>query len=219
MSISEEMRKYSKIINEARIIGDPDISYTMGAKTKKAEVSGDFDSVTAKLSGMKEKIPNKFAAESLQLKTQIEELESKRADIHKMMGEGANALFDAEDAILTRYIETSKAIVTLTKETQDVTSQEEEIDYPAVLQEIYKLVSKKLIPEIELAIKNNTKIINKVKKGSASRVMVRGKDQTIESLNESDEEIANWAMGYKNKVDARMSQYDEDLAQILSKVR
>ena len=35
MSVIDEMKKYKNILNEARIVGDPDIAYTMGAKTKK----------------------------------------------------------------------------------------------------------------------------------------------------------------------------------------
>lgn len=219
MSLVNEMKKYRTILSEARMLGDPEISYTMGAKTKKAEESGDFDSVTAQLSGMKEKIPNKLAEKSLELKNTIEALENERTQLHTTIGEGSKAIFDANDAVLTRYIETSKAIITLSKETQDVASQEETIDYETVLQEIYKLVSKKLIPEIELIVKNNTKIVTKVKKGSATKVMVRAKEPKIESIENSTNETEQWLDTYKEKVMYRMSQYDQELNNILSTVQ
>lgn len=222
MSIVEEIKKYRNVLSEARVVGDPEISYTMSAKTKKAEEAGDFDSVTAQLSGMKEKIPNKLAEKSLELKNTIEALENERTQLHSTIGEGSKAIFDASDAVLTRYIETSKAIITLSKETQDTVSQEEVIDYATVLQEIYKLVNKKLIPEIELIVKNNTKIVEKVKKGSATKVMVRTKEPKIESVElvevESNE-TEQWLETYKDKVMARMSQYDQDLSRILAKAQ
>jgi hypothetical protein len=218
MSVIDEIKKYKNILNEARIGGDPDIAYTMGAKTKKAEGSGDFDSVTAQLSGMKEKIPNKLAEKSLELKNTIESLEDERVKLHATIGEGSKSIFDASDAVLTRYIETSKAIITLSKETQDIASAEESVDYEKVLQEIYKLVSKKLIPEIELIVKNNTKVIQKVKKGSATKVMVRTKEPKIESINEDTNEFSNWFNNYEQKVVARMEQYDRDLNNIMSNV-
>ena len=219
MSVIDEIKKYKTILSEARVVGDPEISYAMGAKTKKAEESGDFDSVTAQLSGMKEKIPNKLAEKSLELKNTIETLEDERVKLHASIGEGSKSIFDASDAVLTRYIETSKAIITLSKETQDVSSTEESIDYEKVLQEIYKLVSKKLIPEIELIVKNNTKVIQKVKKGSATKVMVRTKEPKIESINEDTTEISNWFNNYEQKVVARMEQYDTELSTIMSYIQ
>ncbi len=219
MSLVNEMKKYRTILSEARMLGDPEINYTMGAKTKKASDAGDFDSVTAQLSGMKEKIPNKLAEKSLELKNTIESLETERTQLHTTIGEGSKAIFDASDAVLTRYIETSKAIITLSKETSDVTSQEEIVDYENVLQEIYKLVSKKLIPEIELIVKNNTKIVEKVKKGSTTKVMVRAKEPKIESIENSTSESEQWLETYKEKVMSRMSQYDQELNNILANVQ
>jgi len=219
MSLTNEMRKYASMLTEARVQGDPNISYQMGAKTKKAEKEGDFDSVTAKLSGIKEQVPNKLAAQSLELKTQIEELQSKRDDLHSMMGTGADLYFDATDAILTRYVETSKAIITYSRETNDEVVRQEEVDYKAVLHQIYQLVDKSLLPEIEMAIRNNTKIIEKIKKGSGTRVAVRGKDQTIESVNEDNEgesRAEGWAKNYSTRVVSKMENYDSQLSNILS---
>lgn len=95
------------------------------------EVKGKIDRVIADLKGKQSAEWTKLSKQYIELDDSLKELSDKRDKLNAELKEKATDLFDAEDEVLTRVIETAQLTLTLSKQTKK--PAEEKVDSEAVL--------------------------------------------------------------------------------------
>lgn len=124
--------KLLQSINEAR---DPNVTYS----TK--EVKGKLDRVIADLAGKQSGEWTRISNQYIELDDSIKQLTLKRDELNTKLKEKATELFEAEDEVLTRVVETIQLTLTLSK--KSVKPSVEVVDAEAVV----KALSSANLPE------------------------------------------------------------------------
>lgn len=122
------------MIVESRLTG-PDITYHQKTDRVTAEVSANLSGKFTRLVQNLQKIDS--------LSTELKELQ---ADVKQQRREDVAALFDAEDAVLTRVVETKSAILTLSKDPED----RETPKYKEILTELEQHLTPELLKVLEV---------------------------------------------------------------------
>lgn len=162
---------------------DPDLDYT----EKKAK--GAVDKVIVELKGNQSGKFTKLIKEYSSLKVQIDALEVKRVDLNAKIKDETESLFDAEDEVYTRVVETVSATLNLSKKTV-VTSTK--TDYEKVIEQLLEMVPD-LTDKIQELIEANTKITSSTRSPSLRVDLNEGVFDWIKGLYAK---IKTWAKGY-----------------------
>lgn len=173
------------LFKEAR---DQNLDYT------EKKVKGEIDRVTVELKGNKSGNFTKLIKEYSLLKGKIEDLETKQKELNIKIKAETEELFDSEDVVYTRCIDTVSATLSLSKKTV-VTSTK--TDYQKVIDAITDLVPS-LAEQIQELIDANTKI-STTEKSPALRVDL--KEGVWDWLTGVWSKIKSWAKGYDKKLD------------------
>jgi hypothetical protein len=140
-------------ISEAR---DPSLSYVEKPINKK--VGAAIDKVTVALNGNQSAKFTKISREFSRLKTAAEKLADRQGKLNAYIKDEALALFDAEDEIYTRVVETVSMVIQLSKTPVPAGPKTEIItDYDKIIAGVLELVPE-LREQIEELIKTNTEI-------------------------------------------------------------
>lgn len=207
-----EMRKLINLL-EARMTDNPDVSYDLEGETKAKTLSGEFSKITATVTG-----PS--SAQFTRLANKFKKIDEFNKEI-KQLRDTANAeakqhieeLFDAEDAVLTRYIDTVSLAITMAKDTPEREEEDEVFEAEDFLEELYEMVDDNLVPMIQQLKEKHTKIENTVVSGRKGTLKVKTKEAAGAVDYSKLEQLAD-TLG--EIVDIKMSQYDQKLQQLKS---
>lgn len=207
--MSKTTFRESMILSEAR---NPAITY------KEKVVKNKIDRVTAELHGSDSAVMTKLASRYDRLDQAIKKMGEKRAELNEQLKERVTDLFDAEDVVLTRVVETTSFTMTLSKL---VKSAEQDpkvvINYEKIAQDLAKLIPDELQAKVDEIVKMYTEVSIAADKAPALRV----KSKVDESLNEGILDMlkgmaakvakwikgmASWAVSYDKKLDALKKQ-------------
>jgi len=137
-------------IYEAR---DPALTYT------EKRVRGALDRITTELRGTQSGGLSRLTGRYKTLDDAIKEMTTNRNDLNAEMKLAAEELFDAEDEVLTRVIETVSFTITLSKAEKAADKlPTETVDYAAIVKELYDMVPE-LTTKIDALTKQYTTIV------------------------------------------------------------
>lgn len=179
---------------------DPSKTYT------EKSVKNNLDRVTVALTGHEAGNMTKLAKRYARLEASIKAMKTKHDELNARLKDDVEGLFDAEDIVLTRVVETAQFTVTLAKEIQKKEGTKD-VDYAAIIAALTELIPDELQTQVEQITEKYTKIIPPkapVKKLSVSKEvtnegLVGTLAKTIKSFVKS---IVSWAMRFDKKLDS-----------------
>lgn len=215
MNLVEEMKRYRSIVNEAKISDDPNISYEYKGKNKAATLRGEYDSVTATLSGNRSGVFTRMARQFKILDMLAKRTKERRDRLNEDARNAVKELFDAEDAALTRYVDTISLSITLAKDTKEETTDESKFDVEGFMNELYNTVNSDLIPVLKALEERYTIIEQKTRKGSEGAIKaIKLKEEYSDTLLDN---LSKFANQFKDVVLTRLEQFDDAVNDIKEK--
>ena len=217
MTISSELKRYRIIcegFNEARQ-DSPHIVYTDAGKTKKATAAGEFDRVTATLTGAKSMAFTKISKRYQILDAIAKRAAERREMLNEQTREAVDELFDIEDKWITRYVESVSMAITVAKSSPEEKSDVQKFDTAGFLKELYEILGDELAPIIRELEEKYTTIEQITKKATDSKISkVTVKENMDEDLNSR---LANFARQSKNILDPVLDRIGDDISNLLTK--
>ena len=123
----------------------------------------------------------KLAAKYDRLDKAIKTMGAKRDELNANLKVELEELFNAEDSVLTRIVETASFTIQLAKQA-DKAPEKTEIDYEKIAAELMTLIPEELTSKVEEIVAAYTKILKQTPKSPALTVKAK--------INESFESIA-----------------------------
>lgn len=170
------------------------------------KVGGELDRVIVTLSGRDSEAYTKLAKSFKRTKTQIERLVKVQEALNKTVKEKALELFDAEDEVMTRVVDTVSLGITISKKPiiQDTTKT----DWEKVALEIAKLTPE-LDDKIQEIIKAYTQTKPGVKKDVSLRVDIKEANAVVDfvwdklkaAFGKLADKLKAWGTSYDSKLD------------------
>lgn len=185
-----------EILFEARQEG-PDVSYTVKS------VKGKVTAVTAKLEKNKSGVMTKLAARYKEVDEQLKKLAEERDGMNAKIKEELLEYFDAEDAVLTRIVETVSLTAQLAKQAQDSTK----VDDTEVIAKLLESATPELAEQIAKLREQCTSIV----KAKSPSLTVKVNEGLFDSIKKTVVRFAKSVMAWA-------SRYDKKLAKIKSKL-
>lgn len=177
-------------------------------------VKNKVDRVIVELSGSDSATMTKLAGRFERLEKALKTMATKRDELKDQLKEKVTDLFNSDDVIYTRVVETTSFTMTLSKL---VKSSEQDpkvvVNYEKIAEELAKLIPAELQAQVEAVTKMYTEVSIAADKAPALRV----KSKVDESLNEGILDMikgmaakvakwvkgmATWAVGYDRKLNA-----------------
>ena len=165
------------------------------------KVKDKIDKVTLELKDNDSGKFTKLIKEYAKLKESISDLEIRQKELNTKIKAETEELFDAEDVIYTRVIDTVSATLSLSKKTVVTTTK---VDYQKIIDSISELVPE-LTDKINLLIEANTKI-STAERSPALRVDL--KEGFLDWIKSLYTKIKSWCLSYDKKLDAINSAID-----------
>lgn len=128
-----------------------DLKYT------EKQAKGVLERVTTALSGTESATLTKAAKRYVRLENSLKAMKEKRDELNEHLKNSVEGVFDAEDSILTRVVETAQFTLTLAKEIKKDPTKA--TDYEAVLKAVMTLVDENLQGQINKLIEAYTQEI------------------------------------------------------------
>lgn len=182
-------------LNEARQKG---VTYT------EKKVKNVVDKVTATLSGTQSASMTKLAKRYARLEASMKAMKEKHDELNARLKEDVQGLFDAEDVVLTRVVETAQFTLTMAKEIKK-TEGSVSVDYEKIIAALSVLIPDELQHKIDQITEKYTTIIppkDPVKRLSVSKEVVK------EGLLDT---IKNKAMALYRAMTSWATRYDKKL--------
>lgn len=175
------MRQFIKLV-------EADIEFERGA-----------DKVVAKLKSYNSQVYTKLAQKVERIEALEDEIKALKAEVKSGAREHVNALFDAEDVVRTRVVDTVSFILTLSKDPKPT----ETVQYAKVITEL----EKSLTPELILILENlKAQFKTVTQKEPSLKIIAKPKDDLEESMHsyqrKFDAFIHQWAERYDDKLDS-----------------
>lgn len=177
-----------------------------GVYTEK-QVKGVLERVTIALEGTESANMTKVAKRYARLEVSLKAMKEKHEKLNEQLKETVQGLFDAEDVVLTRVVETAQFTLTMAKEIKK-TEPTKSVDYEKIAAELAKLIPAELQEKIDEITKQYTNLIppkDPVKKLSVSKEVVK------EGIFDSVVKLKNWAMSMLKKATSWAAGYDSKL--------
>jgi len=176
--MASEMRKYINLFEQR----DSEVEYTI-----------EPGKVVAQLRSRQSESYTKLAKKVERINSLTEELKQLRSEVKQETREQLAGLFDAEDAVNTRVVETLSFIFTLSKDPKPTVTPK----YKDILTELEKQLTPELITVLEGLKKNMVTVTQKEPSLKISPIE--------ENAMPADAKIANfvdsWAQSYDRKLD------------------
>lgn len=191
----KEQAEIDATLTEAR---DPNVSYT------NKEIKGKLERVTAILEGKDSAQYTRLAKRYARLKKSNELLKERQDELNKELRSTVEGLFDAQDEIYTRVVDTVSLTVTLAKQAPPSTK----VDYESVVTKLTEMV-----PELEEQIKVLIKEFTTAGAVKAPGVTVKLKEGMLSDflaeVKKYVKNVVRWATGYDKRL--------EELRQLVDK--
>jgi type IV secretory pathway VirB4 component len=193
-----------------RIINDEEIEY------KEKKVTGLLDRVTAKLTGKKSEIFTKLAKRYKEIDNAIKILGEEREALNEKVKTHMVEMFDAEDEVLTRVIESVSLTATLSKRTPESTKSVESFDTEGFITQLYNE-----LPELENQLNElvkRFKVVREVtvaEKSPALRVKIEEDEDMDQNLLNKIEEYSGLVYA---KISKNLMEYDRKILPIINAV-
>jgi hypothetical protein len=178
--------KYTEIINEARLgdfpyMDEPDKT-TVSLKSHQSQI---YTNLAKKVKRINE------------LKTELKALED---EVKQSSRENVSDLFDIEDAVKTRVIDTVSFIITLSKDPKATVSPK--------YKDILEVLEKQLTPELISVLEGLKKtMVTVTQKAPSLKIEPKDKPQLDEGkLSQYITKLKNWVMSWGAKYDAKLDQ-------------
>jgi len=145
---------------------DPNVEYSEEGSSKIKTANREFSKVTAMVKGTTSEKLTKLCKRYLILDRAAKEFGKRRDDVKE--GEIRpifDLLFAAEDAALTRAIETVSLTIQMGKDVEESTSEKEVFATEKFMVDLMKLLDKDLIPVVEKLREKHTKLDKSTKAG------------------------------------------------------
>jgi arsenate reductase-like glutaredoxin family protein len=188
------------------IVESDDIEYTRTGSTKAKTAAGDFSKITATVSG---RISEKFT----KLATKFKQMQSLRDEANDEAKMHVEELFLAEDAVLTRYINTKSLAITMSKDQEESEVSTTSFDTSGFVADLYELLDDDLEPVIKKLIEVHTKTNVKIRAAQKGKISVKLGESSVLG------KLAGFMRNLVLKVTARMQRYDSKLDAIKSKYK
>lgn len=172
------------------------------------KVKGVLDRVTAILTGKKEKEFGEIGRYYKKLSRLVDTLTDKKKALNAQITEQITAMFDAEDAAVTKVVKTAQVDLTLAKLSS---SEKEHVDYEAILVDLWDM--REDLHDVLTALKAQYTTIETVTKKPALRIK-----EEISEASDLMAKIARFALLTKKKIMSKLSGYDERLENIKLKL-
>lgn len=139
-----------------------------GVTYDEKKVKGVLDRVTAILTGKKEKELGEIARYYQKLSKLVTSLTEKKKTLNAQLTEQVTALFDAEDAVVTKVVKTARVDITLAKMSTD---EKEHINYQAILTDLWDM--REDMHDILTELKDKYTTMEEISKKPALRVKMK----------------------------------------------
>lgn len=180
-------------------------------KYTEKRVKGALDKVTLELQGADSGAMTRLAKRYERLDKSAKLLKEKRDELNRAVKEVGDRIFDAEDALATRIIETVSYTVMLTAaEKAETKKPKEEIDFASAYAELSRLVPELAQKADEIRAKYTTLIPPK-DTPTALKVKAKVQEGLLDSVKKMwaafVDTIKNWGVAYDAKLDAIKKKY------------
>lgn len=210
---TQNMRSLIMIV-EGRDTDNPDVAYTLAGTTKAKTAAEEFTKITAKISGRTSEFFTKLAKKFMEIDMLNKQIGILRDEANEEAKTAIEGLFDAEDEIYTRYVDTVSLSITMSKAIEQSTSQTSTLNVDGFLEDLMILVDGDLRPAVEKLLANHTKVANKVRVAQKGRVSV--KLPIVEADGVMDL-VAQFVSKFTGKIMKFVSGYDRKLDNIAAK--
>lgn len=184
---------------------EPNLNYT------EKRVKNVLDKVTLELEGKDSAAMSRLTLRYHRLDKAAKLMAEKRNELNTQMKLVAESLFDAEDAVLTRVIETTSCTIMLTKAEKGADKKPtEKVDYAAIVGELATL-----LPELEARIKTLTKKYTEISEAKDTPTQLRVKSKLDEGVLDT---IKSWAKSFLAEIKSWGKSYDKRLADIKKQI-
>lgn len=195
----------SSFVTEAR---EKDLKYTEKA------VKNKIDRVTVELNGHQSGAMSALTHRYDRLDRAIKEMTARRNDMNEKIKDKVTDLFDAEDIVLTRVVETVSFTLTLSKLVKAAEQKDKVVvDYESIARELTKLIPDDLQKAVQEITDRYTEVTLAADKSPALRIKSKNGDKLTEdvlsSLKRYMDSVSKWIAGmlkwavkYDGKLDA-----------------
>ena len=175
-----------------------------GRKYTEKQVKNVLDRVTVTLAGSEAGNMTKLARRFARLDASLKALKEQHDTLNARLKDDIQEMFNAEDTVLTRVVETAQFTLTMAKEIPK-TEGSKEVDYASIIAALSALVSDELQPRIDGIIEKYTKIIPPkapVKRLSVSKDLV--KEGVLGNLTNMIKSFVKSIMSWATRYDAKL---------------
>ena len=172
---------------------------------KEKLVKGQIDRVTVELEAHESGAMTKLASRYFSIDKSVKKLMEIKEKMNAGVKERAEALFNAEDIVLTRVVETVSFGLTLSKQMQTAETTVEKVNYEKIAKELMALISEDLKPQVDAIIKEATTktVIPASTKSPGLRITPKNEGFVGDAVNKFKELVLrfkNWARSYDKKL-------------------
>lgn len=193
------MHLIQQLLSEARI---PGANYTQKI------AKGAIDKVTLHAEGTTSAALTRMLAKYHKISGLLDRLSAVQKTLHADVRAKVVSLFEAEDEVYTRVVETAKFAATVAKNIEKP-STKTEVDWEAVARALSELIEDDLQPQVHEIVTKYTKITQVAKKEPGLRVT-----KIDEGLKEVFTEIREMLAGFVAGVKRWGREYDRKLTKI-----
>ena len=199
---------FESLVTEAR---NPKLKYTDKV------VKDKLERVTVALESTDSAAMSRLAKRYVRLDASLKAMQEKRNEMNAHLKETVEGMFDAEDAVVTRVVETVSFSLVMAKEVAKDIPASSKVDYEKLAGELAKLIPAELQDKVQELTKMYTKIIPASTKPGVKSISVtpleEGVGSTLKSLIKSlvngVKQCTRWAIGYDKKLGALEARFKE----------
>jgi hypothetical protein len=206
------MRRLMMIV-EGRETDNPDVSYALAGSTKAKTAAEEFSKITAKVSGRTSESFTKLAKKLMDIEMLNKQIGQLRDEVSADAKTSIEDLFDAEDEVYTRYIDTVSLSITMSKSIEESSTETSALNVDGFLEDLMILVDGNLRPAVELLLSNHTKVSTKIRAAQKGRVTTKLPilEDNVSTM------VANFISTFTGKVMKFVTGYDRKLDAIATK--
>lgn len=195
--------KEQQVLLEAR---DPKLTYK--TKTKGKDAAKVIDKVILELEGNQSGVMSKLTSRYHRLDKAVKLMAEKKLELNAKIKDTVEGLFDAEDVLYTRIVETVSMTITLSKAEKAETKQPKiVVDYKAIVQALSEMSDElaEKVKEVTMLYTvsvppEDTPVALRVKSKLEEGVMVDGWKKFKSLLTKSVKSLTSWALKYDKKI-------------------
>ena len=196
--------KETIILAEAR---NPDLKYS------EKVVKNKIDRVTVELAGNPSGVMSRLTSRYDRLDKAIKTMSVKRNEMNEQIKETVTDLFNAEDIVLTRVVETVSFTLTLSKLVKSAEQNPKiVVNYEEIAKELAKLIPEELQAKVEEITKMYTEVSIAADKSPALRIKNKNDEKLDEGIIDSIRGLANKVIKWVKRTASWAAKYDKKLS-------